>query len=61
MNAPVSTFHITFRRGIWHVTLDGAFYGDYRSRNHATESADAAAATLRSQGRAVTIVAPVIS
>lgn len=60
MSAPASTFHITLSRRIWRVTLDGAFYGDYRSRRHAVESTDAAAATLRGQGRVVTIVeAPV--
>lgn len=61
MSALPSTLHITLSRGIWRVTLDGAFYGDYRSRRHAADSADAAAATLRSQGRLVTIVAPVNS
>lgn len=61
MSAPASTFHITLRHGIWRVTLDGAFYGDYRSRGQAIEGADAAAATLRSQGRIVTIAAPVNS
>ncbi|MGQ0534216.1 MAG: hypothetical protein ACT4OF_16225 [Caulobacteraceae bacterium] len=61
MSAPASTFHIVLRHGIWRVTLDGVFYGDYRSRGDATDSAEAAAATLRSQGRIVTIVAPVNS
>jgi hypothetical protein len=56
-HAAASTFHITFSRRIWRVTLDGAFYGDYRSCRHATESAEAAAAALRTQGRTVTIVA----
>lgn len=58
MSAPASTFLITFNRRIWRVTLDGVFYGDYRSRRHATDSADAAAAALRSKGRIVNIVAP---
>lgn len=58
MSAPASTFLITFNRRIWRVTLDGVFYGDYRSRRHATDSADAAAMALRSKGRIVNIVAP---
>ena len=58
MSAPASTFLIAFNRRIWRVTLDGAFYGDYRSRRHATDSADAAATALRGQGRVVNIVAP---
>jgi hypothetical protein len=61
MSAPPSTLRITLSRRIWRVTLDGAFYGDYRSRRHATESAGAAAEALRGQGRIVTIVAPVNS
>ncbi len=58
MSAPASTFTITLSRGIWRITLDGAFYGDYRTRRHAVESVDAAAATLRGQGRVVHVVAP---
>lgn len=58
MSAPASNFLIARSRGIWRVTLDGAFYGDYRSLRHAAESAGAAAAALRNQGRTVTIVAP---
>jgi len=57
MNAPVSTLLITLNRRIWRITLDGAFYGDYRTERHATESADAAAIALRSEGRKVNVVA----
>jgi hypothetical protein len=53
-----STLRITLKRRIWRVTIDDVFYGDYRSQRHATESAEAAAATLRTQGRRVTILAP---
>jgi len=56
MQARPSTLEITYRRSIWRLTLDGVFYGDYRSRRHATDSADAAARGLRATGRAVTIV-----
>lgn len=58
MTPPVATLHISERHSIWRITLDGAFYGDYRSLCLATDGADAAAATLRAQGRKVTIVAP---
>jgi hypothetical protein len=57
VSAPASTLLITFNRRIWRITLDGAFYGDYRSKRHAVESADAAALALRSKGRTVNVVA----
>lgn len=49
---------ISVRHSIWRITLNDAFYGDYRSLSLAIEGADAAAAPLRDQGRNVTIVAP---
>lgn len=55
---PSSIFEIKLNRRIWRVTLDGAFYGDYRTRGHAGESAEAAALALRKQGRIVSVVAP---
>jgi hypothetical protein len=58
MSAPVSTLVITLKRRIWRITLDGVFYGDYRTARHATESAEAAAAALRHQGRRVNVVTP---
>lgn len=57
MTASVATLQISERHRIWRITLDGAFYGDYRSLSLASEGADAAAVTLRAQGRKVTIVA----
>jgi hypothetical protein len=33
-----STFMLAHRHGIWRVTFDGAFFGDYRSQQHARES-----------------------
>jgi hypothetical protein len=57
MTTPASTLLITLNRRIWRITLDGVFYGDYRSQRHATESADAAATALRGKGRTVNIVA----
>lgn len=61
MSTPASTFNITLSRRIWHVTLDGAFYGDYRSRRHAVESVDAAAAKMRGLGRVVKVVTPEVT
>ena len=61
MSALPSTLNITLKHRIWRITLDGAFYGDYRTRRHATDSADAAAAALRTQGRVVTIVGPPVT
>lgn len=61
MSQTVSTFQISERHSILRVTLDGEFYGDYRSLSLATEGADAGAATLRAKGNKVTVVAPVRS
>lgn len=47
---------LPLRRRIWRLTLDGAFYGDYRSERHALEGAEVAALTLRHAGRSVRIV-----
>lgn len=58
MSALPSILRITLKRRIWRITLDDAFYGDYRTQRHATDSAEAAAATLRNQGRTVTILTP---
>lgn len=54
--APPSIIQITLRRRIWRLTLDGVFYGDYRSERHALESAEAAAVTMRQAGRPVKII-----
>lgn len=56
MSDSPAIFQTILRRGIWRVTLDGAFYGDYRTQRHANESVDAAARGLRGSGRAVQIV-----
>lgn len=58
MNKTVSTLEIHLSRRIWRVTRDGVFYGDYRTRRYAEDSAEAAAAVLRAQRREVRIVAP---
>ncbi|MBL8537021.1 MAG: hypothetical protein JNM59_06420 [Hyphomonadaceae bacterium] len=57
MNQAPAIVQVVLRRRIWRVTIDGAFCGDYRSERHAAESAEAAASTLRAQGRTVQILA----
>lgn len=56
MSAAASIIQISLRRRIWRVTLDGAFHGDYRTRRHAAESADAVALSLRKAGRQVRLM-----
>lgn len=56
MTPAASTLLITLKRRVWRITLDGAFYGDYRSARHAVESANAAAIALRNDGHTVNIV-----
>ena len=56
MNVTCSTFTITQRRGIWHVTLDGVFFGDFRSKDQALGMAEESARSLRSNLRIVSVV-----
>jgi len=56
MNLPPAIIRIGLRRGVWRVTLDDKFYGDYRSEMHAAESADSAASSLREGGRVVHVL-----
>lgn len=59
MSAGRSTLQITLRHGIWRICLDGLFYGDYRSKGQAIESAEEAVAAMAATGRlAVVVVAP---
>jgi len=55
MSEPPAIIDVTLRRRVWRVTLDGVFYGDYRSERHAADSVQAAAAALRKSGRLVHI------
>lgn len=58
MSAPLvrSVLKITFRHGIWRVWLDGAFYGDYRSKSLAVEGAEEKKRILARDGRPSDIV-----
>jgi hypothetical protein len=56
MNDMAVVFLISLRCGIWRVTRNGVFYGDYRSGGNAAEGAEAAAVALRRAGRIVKLV-----
>lgn len=51
-----SIFRIQLRSGIWGATLDGDFYGDYRTLSLARESVDEKARAIQAAGRSVHIV-----
>jgi hypothetical protein len=53
-----STFEIAERHGIWRVTLDGVFFGDYRSQANALDGLGDAQRALAAAGRVVNVVAP---
>lgn len=44
------TFRAQFRSGVWSVTKDEAFYGDYLTRDQALQSARAGARAVESRG-----------
>jgi hypothetical protein len=58
MTASKSTFELVLRHGIWRVTLEGAFYGDYRSKLQAMEAAESGAQALRDRGHAADVRVP---
>ena len=56
--APQSTFHVRLYHDIWQVTIDGVFFGSYRSKSNAIESIGDRQRTLEAAGRRVKIIAP---
>jgi hypothetical protein len=57
--ANFSTFTAAERHGVWSVTRDGSFYGDYNSRKQAVASAQAGARAVESRGgTACVLVSP---
>ncbi|MBI3439442.1 MAG: hypothetical protein HY054_12480 [Proteobacteria bacterium] len=56
--APQSIFNVTLHHDIWQVTLDGMFFGSYRSKSNAIESIGERQRTLEAVGRRVNIVTP---
>lgn len=57
-SAQRSTFCLALHHGIWRVTLDGAFFGDYRSKQNALDGLYDATVALQKTGGVVSIVAP---
>jgi hypothetical protein len=51
-----AVLHVKLRAGVWSVSLDGAFYGDYRAKDWAVEAAKAKAHALRGQGLTVRVL-----
>ena len=51
------TFRIGQRSGVWFVTRDGVFYGDYLSQAQATEAACFGARTVEAQGSSARVLA----
>lgn len=56
MTAPVSIFAINLHHGIWRMTLDGRFFGDYRSKEQALEGVAAARIVLGAVGSSARVV-----
>ncbi|MBI3439440.1 MAG: hypothetical protein HY054_12470 [Proteobacteria bacterium] len=55
---PQSTFKLSLHHGIWHVTLDGLFFGAYPSKASALSSIGDSQRALATTGRVVTILIP---
>lgn len=51
-------FQLSQRSGVWSVSRDTAFYGDYLSRAEATDAACAAARTVETLGGEARVSAP---
>jgi hypothetical protein len=58
VSAPRSTFALTLSRSIWHVTLDGLFFGAYPSKAKAIAGIDDSRRALSAAGRLVTLHMP---
>lgn len=43
-------------RGIWRVTRDGRFFGDYRAKGHALEAIAQARRTQEASGQRISVV-----
>ena len=56
MSAPQSVFAIKLHHGIWRMTLDGRFFGDYRSKDQALEGVAAARLVLGAVGSSARVV-----
>lgn len=54
----VSTFRIGLRSGVWTVTKDQVFYGDYHSQDQALKSACSGARAIEAKGGLARVLAP---
>lgn len=55
---PQSTFEVALHHGIWHVTLDGLFFGTYPTKAGALLSIGDLHRALAATGRVVNILIP---
>jgi hypothetical protein len=55
---PSRVFRVTLRTGIWNVSRNDVFFGDYRTRGDAVRAAYAAARTEAGRGRLAQVFAP---
>lgn len=51
----VTRFQVRQRMGVWEVTRDGRFYGDYFAKDHAVDAATVAARTVVAKGGAADV------
>jgi hypothetical protein len=51
-------FHVTPGSGVWHVSRDGVFFGDYLSRGNAIRAAYAAARSDETHGLMALVFEP---
>ena len=56
--AQSATFSVAQHHGIWRVTLDGVFFGDYRSKQNALEGLRDKSTALEKVGAAVKVLTP---
>jgi len=55
---PSGVFRVTLRTGIWNVSRNDVFYGDYHTRGNAVRAAYAAARAEEGRGRTAQVFAP---
>ncbi|KRB46556.1 hypothetical protein [Phenylobacterium sp. Root700] len=55
--APVRTFRASLRGGVWEVTRDYVFYGDYLTREEAIDGACKAARSVEASGGSARVMA----
>jgi hypothetical protein len=52
------TFRVTLRTGVWNVSRDGVFFGDYMTRGNAIRAAYAGARIEEGRGRLAQVFEP---